>query len=622
MAAAKNEPGPYIVRVARTTITDMSRLDHFLVVHRCTADAPPLTRDEQRLRSLRQAGRALHVLVRDPLLVAWTGAPPPADQAPFLRIVGNPYNVGTARPADIAAGILEAAGELDGAFAGFALNPALGHCTVVSDRFGLVPLYVHEVDGSLCCSTSLPLLLGLRQPVCRVDPAGVHEMLLLRMVLGNRTLLQEIGLLAPATALRLRTGAPSPAPYWSWQGIGGPRRAEDPLRDLVHETYALIEQMVLRGVPADVSCVAVPLDGGLSSRLLLAVLVRNEVPVQVYARHGMGEDIAREVAHALGVSLCPLRVLDPARSLLLAHEASDCAYHVDQAGSWDIALQAAEEDGCAVLFDGVALDGALGSLLAPCEDAGELARQLESCCAEAGEEELARAIGAHARALFGSVRSSLEAQARDAVAAAGPHAGDYFLMTNCIRKHLFGGCLANLPHLPGRFPFVTTRLFEHCMRLPPELRHEQTLFRELICELFPNLARIRWESTGVPANRSTLAQPGRWQRWMKGVVRRLGGRVSLAARGSFDQVFRTHEPLRQIFLEVLHRDVPGLADILPADLAAQVVGLHLGGRDLGGLLQGLCTVKHFLARFGAPGMAGLDGPDMPRRPPCPVVISP
>jgi hypothetical protein len=590
----------------------MSRLDHFLVLHRRAADSPALARDEQRLRALRLAGEPLHVLARGPLLIAWTGAPAPAGQAAFLRIVGDSYNVGTARPGDIAAGVAEAAGELDGAFAALAFDPGPGQCTLLTDRFGLVPLYVHEQAGSVCFSTSLHLLLSLRQPRCRVDPAAVAEMLLLRLVLGNRTLLREVGLVPPATALRLGEGELSAAPYWSWKVAATPRRPGDSLRDLVHETYALIEQAVLRGVPADGSCVALPLDGGLSSRLLLAVLTRHEVPVQVHARGGAGEGIAREVAQALGVPLAPLRVLDPTQSLPLAHEAIDCAYHIDQVGGWDRARQAAEQDGCAVLFDGLPLDLVLGAPLPPCADPDELARRMESGFAEHDEEALAGAVGELSGTLLQAVRSSLREQAQQSVQEAVPRAADHVVMTQHVRKHLFGACLANLAHLPGRFPFVTTRLFEHCLRLPVELRLDNALYRELLAEMFPELARIRFERAAAPAG-AAHAPPGRWRRWLRGVVHQLsGGRVSLAPRGSFDRLFRTHEPLRQVILEVLHRDVPGLEGTLPPDLVAGVAQRHLAGSDLGGLVGGLYTVKHFLGRFVAPGLAALDRFSDPR----------
>jgi hypothetical protein len=48
---------------------------------------------------------------------------------------------------------------------------------------------------------------------------------------------------------------------------------------------------------------------------------------------------------------------------------------------------------------------------------------------------------------------------------------------------------------------------------------------------------------------------------------------------------------------VLNRPSPGLEGILPADGAVRAVDRHQAGWDVGGFLQDLYTVKHFLDRF-------------------------
>ncbi len=280
----------------------MSRLDHFLVLYRFAPEAPPLCANEVRrpLAGGPWRDTAFHVLAADPFLLAWKGTDSnvrtTSERAAFLRILGNPYNAGTARPADIAAGNVVAAGELDGAFAAFAFDPATRQGTLLTDRFGLCPVYAHEQDGTLCYATSLPLLLSVRRPVCRIDPLSVAEMLTLRMVLGNRTFFREISLVPPASAIHMRLGAPAAATYWSWERLR-PAPAGDP--HLAADTYALLEQAVLRGVPSGARKVALSLDGGLASRMLGAILVRNGVPVQAYTtHHGKEAVIAGEVASA------------------------------------------------------------------------------------------------------------------------------------------------------------------------------------------------------------------------------------------------------------------------------------------------------------------------------------
>jgi hypothetical protein len=590
----------------------MSRLDHFLVLYRFTPEAPPFSADavRDRLASGPWRDTLFHVLAADPFLLVWKGAEADlgatGERLPFLRILGNPYNVGTARAADIAAGKIVAAAELDGAFAALAFDPIARQGTLLTDRFGLFPLYVHEEDGSLCYSTSLPLLLSVRRPVCRIDPLSVGEMLTLRMVLGNRTFFREVSLVSPASAIHLHLGPPAAKSYWSWDGLRPAPAGDD---DLVADTCALIEQAVLRGVPSGAKKVALSLDGGLASRLLCAVLARNNVPVQAYTTQaGKEAAIAGEVARTLGVPLRELKPFDAPHTIASAHEAIDCGYHVNQTAGWELARRAAEEDGCAALFDGLALDAVLG--LGPYayrDNSAELAREFESDAEK--EDSLGKSADEHLRTqVYPAVRTSLKEFAATALEHAGPLAPEQFLMTNRIRKHAFGGCLANLSHLPGRFPCVTTRLFEHGMRLPTDARREHALVRRILCERFADLARISWVRTELPVDRYAEPQRSRWRPWLEETVRWLSrGRLSLTGRDRFDVKLRSRAALKEAFLAVLSAPTPGLDEVLPPKLVAQAVRWHWKGRNLGGFLQGVYTVKHFLARFMAPGMAVLGG---------------
>jgi hypothetical protein len=595
----------------RGTFLGMSRLDHFLILHRFAPEAPPFSADEvrQRLASGPWRDTTFHVLAADPFLLAWKGAGadvgPTGERVAFLRVLGNPYNAGTARPADIAAGNLVAAGELDGTFAAFAFDPASRQATLLTDRFGLFPLFTHEQDGSLCYSTSLSMLLSVRRPVCRIDPLSVGEMLTLRMVLGNRTFLREVNLVSPATAVHLRLGQPVANVYWSWSGLR-PAAASD--ADFIADTYHLIEQAVLRGVPPGARKVGLPLDGGLASRLLCAILARNGVTVRAYTtQNGKDGLIASEVARVLGMQLCERKPFDAPQTIASAHEAIHCSYHVSQTAGWEMARRAAEEDGCEVLFDGQALDAVLGPApYAFRDNSAELARELEADFERV--DRLDKKVGDHLRThVYPSVRDSLKERAAEALDHAGPLAPEQYLMTNRIRKHVFGSCLASMAHLPGRFPCFTTRLFEHGMRLPGEWRHEHRLVRGILCERFADLARIPWARTELPLDRyAEPPPPARWRPWLEDAVRWLSrGRLSLTERDRFDVELRNRAALKEAFLSVLSASTPGLDKILPPEVVAQAVRGHRKGRNLGGLLQGLYTVKHFLVRHVASGMATL-----------------
>jgi hypothetical protein len=82
----------------------------------------------------------------------------------------------------------------DGAFAALGFDAQSKKAAVVTDRFGLFPVYCIEQNGTYCYSTSLQILTALMRPTCHLDMTSVHEMLVLGMILGNRTFLREVGL--------------------------------------------------------------------------------------------------------------------------------------------------------------------------------------------------------------------------------------------------------------------------------------------------------------------------------------------------------------------------------------------------------------------------------------------
>lgn len=594
---------------------------HFFVLYRPAGASQPavLETARERLTALPApwSGR-WHLREVGPLVVGWVGGDcDRSEDAPLLLWAGELAEpcAGSERSPELAAAV--AAGRwakpfpLDGAFAAAAFDPGAASATLATDRFGLFPLYHTERDGTHAYATSLRVLTELTRPTCRLDVESVYQILCLQLFIGDRTLLREVRLVPPASAVRLHGGEPSVAPYWEWADMPLPEAVGS--RDLVHETYAHIERAVLRAIPAGARRIGVPLSGGLDSRMLAAVLARNGVPFRAYNMDfGRECAIARRVAQALGV---PLRVLpmmaDPGRNVPEAHDALDCAYHVNQVWSWDLAQRAVAEDGCDVLFDGLAFDTILGAVHhVGGDDPATLARALRSNYQDVDCGTLGWVTGPEAAE---AVQRSLDAELLDAARAsirlAGPRASDHFLMNNRIRRYTFGYCLANLQRVPCAFPYVTRELFEHCLRLPLGERLEHNLYRRIYRELFPELARIPWAKTGLPLDRYG-PPPGerRWKLLLKAAVRRLTrGRINLQGRGAFDTDFRRRADFREVFWKRLEADGSYLDAVLPVGTSARALAGMMAGRSWGGIVQGLYTVANFLARFVREGPVTLVG---------------
>jgi hypothetical protein len=483
-----------------------------------------------------------------------------------------------------------------GPFACLAVDPQHESAILVTDHFGLMPLFRAFRAGIVGYSNSLGVLAQVLQLPIDLHPSSVREMLVLQMVLGNRTLLREAHYVSPAVVVTLATGEPLVQQYWGWNHL---TPSLTPSRDIVQETYDIIEQAVLASLPDRVSKVALPLSGGLDSRLLCAILAKNGVPLQAYnIQFGKENPIAQRVADTLDVPLdcCPM--WSRPESIPDAHRAMQCSYHVHQVWGWDMARRAASEGQCDVLFDGLALDAVLGfthHVAGPgvAELTASLVRNYVDIC----QKSLARLLGeTTARTWFDDVRAELSMEAAKALDESGSLCSDYFLMHNRLRKYTFGYCLANRKCISSRFPYVANRLFEHCMQLPTELRAEHRLYRRLYQEQFPKLAVIPWAKTGLPLDRYRSVSTPSWRLYLNAAVRRLSwGSWSWDEAGAFDVALRRSQPLRAVFDAVLGLDVSAVNRIVPSPLCRSARRAQLRGYDLGGLLQGLYTVKHFTA---------------------------
>jgi hypothetical protein len=601
----------------------MIQTQHFFVLYR--PDRPHavwhldvVRRTLSRLR-LRPEGM-WHVVASGPLLVGWLGGAKDVgdSRAPFLLYAGDlaepdwPAALGPDWIARLAADPPTRDFPLDGAFCALAVDPVSCRAAVCTDRFGLFPCYRLEHAGAYAFATSLALLTALTRPSCRLNRAAVYEMIGFHLVLGNRTFLQEIELVPPASVVRIggAAGLASDA-YWDWGRIGEPaRQTGSRRRDDVHETYAMIEQAVLRSVRG-AGRVGLGLSGGLDSRMLAAVLARNGVPCHAYNMDfGRETPIARQVASTLRIPLRVLPVLAaPARTILAGHEAIDCQYDVNQTWGGDMAEQAAR-DGCDVFLDGLAFDAILGTVHRVAgADVASLSAGLKGYYQEIGVKSLGRVTGtATAARIQESWDDSIRSAARDCLENAEERASDYFLMVNRIRRYTFGFGLANLYHLPGRYPYVTRALFDHCMRLPLEQRQEHRLYRRIYCELFPDLARIPWAKSNRPLDKFGRS-PESSRPWhiLAAAVRRLSrGRLQLPGSSSLLHEFRVRPELREPFLRRLRRPTMlGTTGCIPEQTILRLFHKQQAGYDYLGLLQALFTVENFLVRFVKDGVVRL-----------------
>lgn len=186
-----------------------------------------------------------------------------------------------------------------GVFALAVADADTGTLTIVSDRFGAMPVYWREQDGIVTVSTQLKTLV---EPGCEsVDAEAVDEFLALGRMIGPRTIVKGIRRLPAHHALvcdadGVRTERlPDP---------GAPRNR--PTSDDALDEFDARVARNLDRFAAAVPSWTIALSGGLDSRLLAGAAQRIDRPLTAFTAGVPGSlevEVAGRVADHLGIPL-------------------------------------------------------------------------------------------------------------------------------------------------------------------------------------------------------------------------------------------------------------------------------------------------------------------------------
>lgn len=193
-----------------------------------------------------------------------------------------------------------------------------GDLLVATDKLSARPCYHAETPEGVVFSSELKAIVPSLERRT-VDPRTVSDILSFKMVFGEKTLLEEVRALSPATVLRWHDGELSTARYWSPTFA---RHAEEGYVDSVVDAYRESMHDVASTVEGRVG---LWLSGGLDSRTMAAVLREEHGPFRTFTYdsnppNASNLDPARRVAETLGVDND--RVVESADDIVQGYERS------------------------------------------------------------------------------------------------------------------------------------------------------------------------------------------------------------------------------------------------------------------------------------------------------------
>ncbi|WP_121823372.1 asparagine synthase-related protein [Halostella salina] len=443
--------------------------------------------------------------------------------------------------------------ELEGSFAIAAVDAAERRVVLAQDKIGTRQCYYATDDGLVFGSEVSALLDELDE--VRIDRQGVSDMLLMGHMWGDRTLVERVSALRPASYLEYADGEASVRRYWKPD-----YEAAEPGLPYLRELKRRFQRSMDRVSTTLDGEAGLWLSGGLDSRMTAAELQRNAVRddsfdlrTYTYDANPPGENVepARDVAATLGV---PNELVELSAETF-APRFEEVIDLTDGMVRWNTTKN------LAAVFNvadppGVIMEGLEGTLVGH-----HLGRHHFTDCASPVESmyrsEAVNDVGTVREVLTASVDPLDSFRAETAFTDETTKAG------KILDAH-FQNYFSRMAHASNQVPRarVGTRvtyadgdLLEHAAKLPLQYRMGTVPFTDnsipygttkpkfwLLQELHPELAEIRYERTGLPPKYPWPVQVAGFLG--STALARLRARATYGGRGLIDEWYRENDALR------------------------------------------------------------------------------
>lgn len=189
---------------------------------------------------------------------------------------------------------------INGSFVLLAWYPREKKLYLANDRFGLRPHYYGWSGETLLVSPTVAAIHRSWNRQAKINRAGTVEFFAFEQLMGNKTMVEDISLLPPASICRLERGSLKTNNYWDFPYPDKPLAA--PEKELCEELQRKLLIAINRQISANCP-LGVPLSGGLDSRLLASVASQSISALPVFTfgdPNCMDRRFAAEVAQHIG----------------------------------------------------------------------------------------------------------------------------------------------------------------------------------------------------------------------------------------------------------------------------------------------------------------------------------
>jgi len=416
--------------------------------------------------------------------------------------IKNPQNKSIADGPSLAAIGLEREGmrfvrRINGSFLLLAWYPAEQALYLANDRYGLRPHYYAWDNNILFVSPSVSAIHNCWGRKTKLNPRGIVEFFAFQQLMGNKTLVQGIELLPPATIFKVERASLKMDEYWDFPYPDKPVVATE--EELKEELQRRLSVAVKRRLPANCP-LGVPLSGGLDSRTLAGIASQSisNLPTFTYGDPNLMD---RRFAHEV------------AKRIRAEHYCTS-----PQRANWNEnfytsvkvceGMSSVKDGHIIMLFPkiaghvGIVLDGLSGDMIF----GSHLTRHMVSSrlppnCADwlFNHKYISAFSPSEMKTLFVDkslfdclplLGNALMQRVRMCRSSRWANVADYVNLRERQRRFILNGNTLLRSCVEVRTPFYDYDLIDFAITLPPHLRWNQRLYKDTIRNLLPDLRDI------------------------------------------------------------------------------------------------------------------------------------
>ena len=497
----------------------------------------------------------------------------------------------------------ETLSNVDGSFAIACVDFVEDRFVLATDKLGTRPCY-YSLDNGVAFSSSVAALLT-RVDEPDLDEQGISDLLMIGGLWGERTLVESVRALPPASVLEYRDGAATVERYWRLDYESAP--TDGYIDDLI----AIYGDAIADAATTMDGDVGVWLSGGLDSRTLAAELAAHDdafdsLTAYTYdanPRGGGNPELAGEIAACLDMGFAEVEI-SPDRFVPILDDAIN---RTDGMVGWATLLPLSAtynlpQANADVMLEGAGQGGLMGHHLRR--------RHIEQC--DSAVESLYRTEAGVSRKRVRSVMDSdvepLDSF-RETVARSDESQRKHVILDAHFKNHYGRGEYASTrlaqTKTGVRAPIVHGELIQHAARLPTRYRmgtvpftggyvpHGVTKPKIALTRAAGNgMAEVRYERTGVAPKRPYPVHVAGFVATTS--LGRLRSATAYGGQRLPDLWYRRHDGLREHLDDLL----AGACErpFLDGDEIRRLRREHLAGEGnhMSGVLSGITTLESWL----------------------------